>query len=41
MTAERLLDTVRHELLRRNPASPALLKFEEQRAQNVQSCRRS
>src|SRR5882757_212564 len=37
MTAERLLDTVRHELLRRNPASPALLKFEEQRAQNVQS----
>src|SRR5258705_853072 len=37
MTAERLLDTVCHELLRRNPASPALLKFEEQRAQNVQS----
>ncbi len=37
MTAERLLNTVRHELLRRNPASPALLKFEEQRAQNVQS----
>jgi uncharacterized membrane protein len=37
MTAERLLDTMRHELLRRNPASPALLKFEEQRAQNVQS----
>ena len=37
MTAERLLDTFRHELLRRNPASPALLKFEEQRAQNVQS----
>ena len=26
-----------HELLRRNPASPALLKYEEQRAQNVQS----
>jgi uncharacterized membrane protein len=37
MTAERLLDTLRHELLRSNPASPALLKFEEQRAQNVQS----
>ena len=37
MTAERLLNTVRHELLRRNPASPALLKFEEQRAANVQS----
>jgi uncharacterized membrane protein len=37
MTAERLLNTVRHELLRRNPASPALLKYEEKRAQNVQS----
>jgi uncharacterized membrane protein len=37
MTADRLLNTVRHELLRRNPASPALLKFEEQRAQNFQS----
>jgi len=37
MTAERLLNTVRHELLRRNPASPALLKYEEQRAANVQS----
>jgi uncharacterized membrane protein len=37
MIADRLLNTVRHELLRRNPASPALLKLEEQRAQNVQS----
>jgi uncharacterized membrane protein len=37
MTAEQLLDTVRHELLRRNPVSPALLKFEEDRAENVQS----
>ena len=37
MIGERLLNTVRHELLRRNPASPALLKYEEQRAQNVQS----
>jgi uncharacterized membrane protein len=37
MTAERLLDTVRHELLRRSPASPALLKYEEQRAENAQS----
>ncbi|HEY8722316.1 MAG TPA: DUF1003 domain-containing protein [Gaiellaceae bacterium] len=37
MTAERLLNTVRHELLRRNPASPALLKYEEQRAANAQS----
>jgi uncharacterized membrane protein len=37
MIADRLLRTVRHELLRRNPASPALLKYEEQRAQNVQS----
>jgi len=37
MTAGRILNTARHELLRRNPASPALLKFEEQRAQNVQS----
>jgi len=37
MTAERLLNTVRHELLRRNPASPALLKYEEQRAANFQS----
>jgi uncharacterized membrane protein len=37
MIADRLLNTARHELVRRNPASPALLKFEEQRAQNVQS----
>jgi uncharacterized membrane protein len=37
MIADRLLNTVRHELLRRNPASPALLKHEERRAENVQS----
>jgi uncharacterized membrane protein len=37
MIAERLLNTVRHELLRKNPASPALLKYEEERAQNLQS----
>jgi uncharacterized membrane protein len=37
MTAQRLLDSVRHELLRRNPVSPALLKYEEHRAENVQS----
>jgi uncharacterized membrane protein len=37
MTAEGLLDTVRHELLRRNPVSPALLKYEQRRASNVQS----
>jgi uncharacterized membrane protein len=37
MIAERLLNTVRHELLRKNPASPALLKYEEHRAQNLQS----
>jgi uncharacterized membrane protein len=37
MTAERLLDTVRHELLRRNPVSPALLKYEQRRASNLQS----
>jgi uncharacterized membrane protein len=37
MTRARLLNTVRHELLRRNPASPALLKYEEQRAENLQS----
>jgi uncharacterized membrane protein len=37
MIGERLLNTVGHELLRRNPASPALLRFEEQRAENVQS----
>ncbi|MDX6424645.1 MAG: hypothetical protein QOD52_50 [Gaiellaceae bacterium] len=37
MTTERLLDTVRHELLRRNPVSPALLKHEEDRAESVQS----
>ena len=34
---ERLLNTARHELLRRNPASPALLKYEEERAENIQS----
>jgi uncharacterized membrane protein len=37
MMAERLLNTVRHELLRRSPVSPALLKHEEGRATNVQS----
>jgi uncharacterized membrane protein len=37
MIGERLRNSVRHELLRRNPVSPALLKYEEQRAQNVQS----
>jgi uncharacterized membrane protein len=37
MTAERLLDSVRHELLRRNPISPALLQHEEDRAESVQS----
>jgi uncharacterized membrane protein len=37
MTAEGLLDTVRHELLRRNPVSPALLKYEQRRASNLQS----
>jgi uncharacterized membrane protein len=37
MMGERLLNTVRHELLRRHPASPALLKYEETRAQNLQS----
>ena len=37
MIGEQLLNTVRHELLRRNPASPALLKYEEKRAENVQS----
>jgi uncharacterized membrane protein len=37
MTAEQLLDTVRHELLRRNPVSPALLKYEQRRASNLQS----
>jgi uncharacterized membrane protein len=37
MTAERILDTVRHELLRRSPASPALMKYEEHRAENAQS----
>jgi uncharacterized membrane protein len=37
MAAERLLNSVRHELLRRNPVSPELVKFEETRAANVQS----
>ena len=33
----RLLNTVRHELLRSSPLSPALLKHEEKRATNLQS----
>ncbi|HXK13040.1 MAG TPA: DUF1003 domain-containing protein [Gaiellaceae bacterium] len=37
MINDRLLTTVRHELLRRNPVSPALLKYEEQRAESIQS----
>jgi uncharacterized membrane protein len=37
MTAERILDTVRHELLRRSPVSPVLMKYEEHRAENAQS----
>jgi uncharacterized membrane protein len=37
MIVDRLLGSVRHELLRRSPVSPALLKFEEGRAKNVQS----
>jgi uncharacterized membrane protein len=37
MIADRLLNTLRHELLRRNPVSPALLKYEEKRAENIQS----
>jgi uncharacterized membrane protein len=37
MTAERLLDTLRHELLRRSPVSPALLRYEEGRAESTQS----
>jgi uncharacterized membrane protein len=37
MIADRLLRTVQHELLRRNPVSPELLRFEEKRAENVQS----
>ena len=37
MTAERLLNSVRHELLRTNPVSPALLRHEAGRATNVQS----
>src|SRR4051794_8776193 len=37
MIADRLLNTVRHELLRRNPVSPALLKYEQGRASNLQS----
>ena len=37
MTKDQLLDTVRHELLRRNPASPALLKYEQARATSLQS----
>jgi uncharacterized membrane protein len=37
MIAERFLDAVRHELLRKNPVSPALLKYEQRRASNIQS----
>ena len=37
MTAERLLNSLRHELVRRSPVSPALLKHEQERAGNVQS----
>jgi uncharacterized membrane protein len=37
MTVEQLLDTVRHELLRKSPISPALVKYEEVRAESVQS----
>ena len=33
----RLLSTVRHELLRSSPLSPALLKHEEKRATSLQS----
>jgi uncharacterized membrane protein len=33
----RLLNTVRHELLRSSPLSPALLRHEEKRATNLQS----
>jgi len=37
MKKNQLLGTVQHELLRRNPASPALLRYEQQRAANAQS----
>jgi uncharacterized membrane protein len=37
MKGERILGTVQHELLRKNPASPALLRYEQQRAANAQS----
>ena len=37
MIAERLLNSLRHELVRRSPVSPALLKHEQERAGNVQS----
>jgi uncharacterized membrane protein len=37
MTAERLRKTVQHELVRKSPISPALLKHEENRATSVQS----
>jgi uncharacterized membrane protein len=37
MIADKLLNTVQHELVRKSPISPALLKHEENRATNVQS----
>ena len=37
MIADRLRKTVQHELVRRSPISPALLKHEENRATSVQS----
>jgi uncharacterized membrane protein len=37
MIADRLLKTVQHELVRKSPLSPALLKHEQQRATSVQS----
>jgi uncharacterized membrane protein len=37
MNTESLLRSVRHELLRRSPISPALLDFEATRATNLQS----
>jgi uncharacterized membrane protein len=37
MIADRLRKTVQHELVRKSPISPALLRHEEKRATNVQS----
>jgi uncharacterized membrane protein len=37
MIAEQLLKSVRHELVRKSPLSPALLKHEEERATSAQS----